>query len=65
MSKAKLARQIDRNASSIRRLFSSAQNPELLLVASIAVELGADIQIVRRKRKRKQAAAADRRFAVA
>lgn len=65
MSKAELARHIDRNASSIRRLFSSAQNPELLLVASIAVELGADIQIVRRKRKREQAAAADTRLAVA
>ena len=53
ISKAELARQISRNESSIRRLFSSAQNPELLLVASIAVELDADIKIVPRKKKRK------------
>jgi ribosome-binding protein aMBF1 (putative translation factor) len=55
LSKAELARHIGRNASTIRRLFSSAQNPELLLVASIAVELGADIKIVPRKRKRARA----------
>jgi ribosome-binding protein aMBF1 (putative translation factor) len=54
LSKAELARHISRNESSIRRLFSSAQNPELLLVASIAVELGADIKIVPRKKKRKK-----------
>lgn len=53
ISKAELARLIDRNASSIRRLFTSAQNPELLLVASIAVELGADIKVIPPKRKRK------------
>lgn len=67
LSKAELARLIHRNASSIRRLFSSAQNPELLLVASIAVELGADIQVVSRKpRKRKRTSATARsRVAVA
>jgi len=54
LSKAELARHINRNASSIRRLFSAASNPELLLVASIAVELDADIKIVPRKRKRKK-----------
>lgn len=52
LSKAELARHISRNASSIRRLFSSAQNPELLLVASIAVELGAEIRVVPRKKKK-------------
>jgi ribosome-binding protein aMBF1 (putative translation factor) len=55
LSKAELARRIDRNASSIRRLFSAASNPELLLVASIAVELDAEIKIVPRKTNRKKA----------
>lgn len=57
ISKAELARQISRNESSIRRLFSSAQNPELLLVASIAVELGADIKLVPRKKRKKTTSA--------
>ncbi len=47
LSKAELARRIDRDPSSIRRLFTAKSNPELLLVASIAEELGADIRVVR------------------
>ena len=47
MSKAELARRIDRNASSIRRLFTaSSARPELPLVAAIADALGAEVRVV-------------------
>lgn len=46
LSKAELARRIGRDPSSIRRLFTAKSNPELLLVASIAEVLGAEIRIV-------------------
>jgi ribosome-binding protein aMBF1 (putative translation factor) len=47
MSKAELARRIDRNASSIRRLFTAQQaRPELGLVAAIADALGAEVRVV-------------------
>jgi transcriptional regulator with XRE-family HTH domain len=49
MSKAELARHIGRDPSSIRRLFTASSNPELMLVASIAEDLGAEIQVVPRK----------------
>ena len=49
LSKAELARHIGRDPSSIRRLFTAKANPELMLVASIAEDLGADIRIVLRK----------------
>jgi DNA-binding XRE family transcriptional regulator len=49
LTKADLARHIGRDPSSIRRLFTAKSNPELLLVASIAEDLGADIRIVPRK----------------
>lgn len=52
LSKAELARNIDRDPASIRRLFTAKSNPELMLVASIAEDLGADIRIVPRKAKR-------------
>ena len=48
LSKAQLARHIGRDPSSIRRLFTAHSNPELLLVASIAEDLGADICVVPR-----------------
>ena len=48
ISKAELARHIHRDPSSIRRLFTSASNPELLLVASIAEDLDADIRVIPR-----------------
>lgn len=51
MSKAELARRIDRNASSIRRLFTaSSARPELPLVAAIADALGAEVKVVPKKR---------------
>jgi transcriptional regulator with XRE-family HTH domain len=49
MSKAELARRVDRNASSVRRLFTARQaRPELPLVAALADALGAELRIVRR-----------------
>lgn len=49
MSKAELARRIDRNASSIRRLFTASRaRPELPLVAAIADALGAEVRVVPR-----------------
>lgn len=60
LTKAELARHIGRDPSSIRRLFTAKANPELLLVASIAQDLGAEIRIVPSKAKsaaRRRAAA--------
>lgn len=55
MSKAELARRINRNASSIRRLFTaSSVRPELPLVAAIADALGAEVKVVPKKRLRKR-----------
>ena len=48
LSKAELARRIGREPSSIRRLFTAQSNPELLLVASIAEDLDADVRVVPR-----------------
>lgn len=50
ITKTELARHIGRDPSSIRRLFTAkSNNPELLLVASIAENLGAEIRVVPRK----------------
>ena len=50
MSKAELARRINRNASSIRRLFTAQRaRPELPLVAAVADALGAEIRVVPRE----------------
>lgn len=47
ISKAELARRINRNPSSIRRLFTAHQaRPELALVAAIADALGAELRVV-------------------
>jgi DNA-binding XRE family transcriptional regulator len=51
LTKAELARRIGRDPSSIRRLFTTKGNPELLLVASIAEDLGSEIRIVPRDQK--------------
>lgn len=51
LTKAELARHIGRDPSSIRRLFTAKGNPELLLVASIAQDLGAEIRVVPGKAK--------------
>lgn len=54
LSKAELARHIGRDPSSIRRLFTAESNPELLLVASIAEDLGAEVRVVPRSRGRRR-----------
>lgn len=49
ISKAELARRVNRNASSVRRLFTASQvRPELPLIAALADALGAELQVVRR-----------------
>jgi ribosome-binding protein aMBF1 (putative translation factor) len=51
ISKAELARRIDRNASSIRRLFTASQaRPELPLIAAIAGALGAEVRVVTKRK---------------
>lgn len=56
MSKAELARRINRNASSIRRLFTAKRaRPELPLVAAIADALGAEVRVVPKTREAKRA----------
>lgn len=47
MSKAELARAIDKEPSSIRRFFTADVNPELKTVAAIADALGARVEVVR------------------
>ena len=65
LSKAELARHIDRDPSSIRRLFTAESNPELLLVASIAGDLGAEVRIVPRSRGRRRSSGKAGRAATA
>ena len=49
ISKAELARRVNRNASSVRRLFTASQvRPEFPLIAALADALGADLRVVRR-----------------
>jgi DNA-binding XRE family transcriptional regulator len=51
LSKAELARMVNRNPSSIRRLFTQKSNPELALVVSIAAALGADLEVVAARKR--------------
>jgi ribosome-binding protein aMBF1 (putative translation factor) len=52
MSKAELARRVDRNASSVRRLFTAGRSrPELPLIVAMADALGAEIRVVPRNRR--------------
>lgn len=60
LSKAELARHIGRDPSSIRRLFTAESNPELLLVASIAEDLGAEVRVVPRSSGRRRQTSASR-----
>jgi ribosome-binding protein aMBF1 (putative translation factor) len=49
ISKAELARRVNRNASSVRRLFTASRaRPEFPLIAALADALGADLRVVRR-----------------
>jgi DNA-binding phage protein len=45
-SKADVARAVGKNPASVRRLFSSAGNPELKMVAAIAAALGGEMRPV-------------------
>jgi DNA-binding XRE family transcriptional regulator len=50
LTKAELARAIDKNPASVRRLLTAKGNPELGTVIAIADALDADIAVVPRKR---------------
>jgi DNA-binding XRE family transcriptional regulator len=52
MSKAELARAIDKNPASIRRLLTASGNPELRTVVAMAQALGADVKIIPRSSRR-------------
>jgi ribosome-binding protein aMBF1 (putative translation factor) len=57
ISKAELARRVNRNASSVRRLFTASQvRPELPLIAALADALGAELRIVPRTPEARKAA---------
>ncbi len=57
ISKAELARRVNRNASSVRRLFTASQvRPELPLIAALADALGAELRVVPRSTKARRAA---------
>lgn len=58
LSKADLARAIDKNPAAIRRLLTAPANPELRTVVAVADALGADLQIVPRKASRSRRTAA-------
>src|SRR4051794_13719138 len=49
MTKADLARAIDKNPAVVRRLLTASGNPELRTVVALAEALDADVQIVPRK----------------
>lgn len=62
VSKAELARRVNRNASSVRRLFTASQvRPELPLVVALADALGAEVRVVPRTRQARRAAGEHRR----
>jgi transcriptional regulator with XRE-family HTH domain len=57
ISKAELARRVNRNASSVRRLFTASQvRPELPLIVALADALGAEVRVVPRASEARQAA---------
>jgi ribosome-binding protein aMBF1 (putative translation factor) len=56
ISKAELARRVNRNASSVRRLFTASQvRPELPLIAALADALGAELRVVPRTPRARRA----------
>jgi len=59
LSKAELARAIDKNPASVRRLLTARGNPELGTVVAMADALDADVLVVPRKKPpvRRRAAA--------
>jgi transcriptional regulator with XRE-family HTH domain len=66
VSKAELARRVNRNASSVRRLFTASQvRPELPLIAALADALGAELRIVPRTPEARRAVREQRHRRVA
>jgi DNA-binding phage protein len=61
MTKAELAREIDKNPASIRRLFTAPANPELRTIVAMANALDADVVIVPRTRRARKRSSAGRR----
>lgn len=57
-SKAEVARMIDKNPASIRRLLTASGNPELKTVVAMADALDADVKIVPRKKSSRKRAVA-------
>jgi DNA-binding phage protein len=53
LSKAELARAIDKNPAAVRRLLTASGNPELRTVVAMAAALDAEVQIVPRRRARR------------
>jgi DNA-binding XRE family transcriptional regulator len=51
LTKAELAREIDKNPASVRRLFTAPANPELRTIVAMADALDADVVIVPRARR--------------
>ncbi|MBI4896804.1 MAG: helix-turn-helix transcriptional regulator [Actinobacteria bacterium] len=49
LSKADLARLLDKHPASVRRLFSGVSNPELFTLIQLADALDADIRLVPRR----------------
>jgi DNA-binding XRE family transcriptional regulator len=58
MTKAELAREIDKNPASVRRLFTAPANPELRTIVAMADALDADVVIVPRPRRGRNSSAA-------
>jgi hypothetical protein len=62
VSKAELARRVNRNASSVRRLFTASRvRPELPLIAALADALGAELRVVPRTPQARRAIGEHRR----
>jgi len=53
LTRADLARAIDKHPAAIRRLFSASGNPELRTVVALAAALDADVRIVPRRASRR------------
>jgi DNA-binding XRE family transcriptional regulator len=54
LTKAELAREIDKNPASVRRLLTAQSNPELRTVVAMADALDADVVIVPRSSRDKR-----------
>jgi DNA-binding phage protein len=60
MSKADLARAIDKNPAAVRRLLTASGNPELRTVVAMADALGAELKLVPKPPRGSRARRSDR-----